>query len=123
MTDIGTDIAAYLAAAGYGTVGTSIFVDELQDLPANQIAVFGSGGPDPIQSVDGHTILSYFDVHVRNTSKATARASAIAIRDLLGSKKGIGGHQAILLHMPIMTYFGKDPTGRHRYAVFFSAFD
>lgn len=122
MSDVASDIAAYLATQGYGTVGTSIFMDELQDQPANQIVVFNSGG-SPIQSVDSHTIISYFDVHVRNTSKATARSKAIEIRDLLGSKKGIANCQAIMIQPPVMEYFGKDATGRHRYGVFFRAFD
>lgn len=71
-TDVISDIASYLVTGGYGTVGTSIFIDELQDQPDNQIVVFSSGGR-PIQSMDGHTVITYFDVHVRNTSKALQR--------------------------------------------------
>ncbi len=120
--DIISDIASYLATSGYGTVGTSIFIDELQDQPANQIVVFSSGG-SPIQSTDSHTIISFFDVHVRNTSKAAARSKAIEIRDLMGSKKAIANHQAIMLQPPVIEYFGKDSNNRHRYGVFFRAFD
>jgi hypothetical protein len=121
-TDVISDIAAYLATGGYGTVGTSIFIEELQDQPDNQIVVFSSGGR-PIQSTDSHTVITYFDVHVRNTSKATARSKAIEIRDYLGSKKSAASRQAILLQAPVMEYFGKDSMNRHRYGVFFVAFD
>jgi len=121
-TDVISDIASYLDTGGYGKVGTSIFIEELQDQPDNQIAVFGSGGRT-IQSTDGHTILSYFDVHIRNTSKATARSKAIEIRDYLGSAKSVANRQAILLQPPVIEYFGKDSMNRHRYGVFFAAFD
>lgn len=121
-TDVISDIASYLATGGYGAVGTSIFIDELQDLPDNQIVVFSSGGR-PIQSMDGHTVITYFDVHVRNTSKATARSKAIEIRDYLGSKKSAANRQAVLLQPPVIEYFGKDSMNRHRYGVFFAAFD
>ena len=121
-TDVISDIAAYLATGGYGTVGTNIFIEELQDQPDNQIVVFGSGGRT-IQSTDGHTVVSYFDVHVRNTSKATARSKAIEIRDYLGSKKATANRQAITLQPPVIEYFGKDSMNRHRYGVFFEAFD
>lgn len=121
-TDVISDIAAYLATSSYGTVGTSIFIEEFQDQPDNQIVVFGSGGR-PIQSTDSHTVITYFDVHIRNTSKATARSKAIEIIDLLGSKKAIANRQAIAPHLPIIEYFGKDSMNRHRYGVFFEAFD
>lgn len=121
-TDVISDIASYLATGGYGAVGTSIFIDELQDQPDNQIVVFSSGGR-PIQSTDSHTVVTYFDVHVRNTSKATARSKAIEIRDYLGSKKSAANRQAILLQPPVIEYFGKDSMNRHRYGVFFAAFD
>jgi hypothetical protein len=121
-TDVISDIAAYLATGGYGTVGTSIFIEELQDQPDNQIVVFSSGGR-PIQSTDSHTVITYFDVHIRNTSKATARSKAIEIRDDLGSKKSIANRQAILPQPPVIEYFGKDSMNRHRYGVFFEAFD
>jgi len=121
-TDVISDIASYLDTGGYGKVGTSIFIEELQDQPDNQIVVFSSGGRS-IQSTDSHTVLTYFDVHVRNTSKATARSKAIEIRDYLGSAKSVANRQAILLQPPIMEYFGKDSMNRHRYGVFFVAFD
>lgn len=121
-TDVIGDIASYLVTGGYGTLGTNVFIDELHDQPDNQIVVFSSGGRS-IQSTDSHTILIYFDVHVRNTSKATARSKAIEIMDYLGSKKAIANRQAILLQPPVMEYFGKDSMNRHRYGVFFVAFD
>jgi hypothetical protein len=121
-TDVISDIASYLVSGEYGKLGTSLFIDELQDQPDNQIVVFSSGGRS-IQSTDSHTVLTYFDVHVRNTSKATARSKAIEIRDYLGSKKSAASRQAILLQAPVMEYFGKDSMNRHRYGVFFVAFD
>lgn len=121
-TDVISDIASYLDTGGYGKVGTSIFIEELQDQPDNQVVVFSSGGR-PIQSTDDHTVLTYFDVHVRNTSKATARSKAIEIMDYLGSKKAIANRQAITLQPPVIEYFGRDSMNRHRYGVFFVAFD
>lgn len=118
------DIAAYLASQGYGTVGTDIFLDELQDQPANQIAIFSSGMKNPeYASGDGVQILEYpyFDVHVRHTSKATARLTMENIRQLLRYNDEVPGYWLILGTPPYTEYFGKDSSNRYRYAAFFVA--
>jgi hypothetical protein len=118
------DIAAYLVSQGFGTLGTSIFLDELLDSPDNQIAVFGSGikGTEFASGDNGQVLeYPYFDVHVRNTSKATARTTMENIRQLLRYNTEISGYWLICGTPPYHEYFGKDESNRYRYAAFFVA--
>ena len=126
MTDIGTDIAAYLAAQGYGTwknatpANNTIFLDEFQDLPANQIVVFLGGGrePDEVQGSPAAVDYPSLDVQVRNTSKATARASAEAIRILLDC--ATISDATLYAAASAVVYLGKDDTNRHRFVAMFT---
>lgn len=95
MTDIGEALAAYLDALGHGewknadpTLNT-IFLDEFHDQPDNQIMIRGAGGMGPIVSTDGVTARPQYQIYVRNTSKATARATAETIRLALALQKGV----------------------------------
>lgn len=127
MTDIGTDVAAYLAGQGYGVwknstpANNTIFLDEFQDLPANQIVIFLGGGrePDEVQGSTKAVDYPSLDVQVRNTSKATARASAEAIRILLDCATISSATLYAAASAPI--YLGKDDTNRHRFVAMFTA--
>ncbi|WP_348528335.1 minor capsid protein [Methanothrix sp.] len=121
MTFIGSDIAAYLAAQGYGTVGTDIFLDELQDLPADQVVVFTGGGPAPdeVQGDPGAVDYPNIDVQVRSTSKATARTDAEAIRILLDCNTINDATLYAASSAPI--YLGRDDNNRHRFVATFTA--
>lgn len=121
MTFIGNDIAAYLAAQGYGTIGTDIFLDELQDLPADQIAVFTGGGvaPDEIQGSPDAVDYPNLDVQVRSISKATARTDAEAIRILLDCATISDATLYAASSAPI--YLGRDDNNRHRFVATFTA--
>jgi hypothetical protein len=69
-----TDIAAYLAGKGRGTVNSSIFVNYRPATPANLISVTGYGGsaPDWTHDTSGNAN-PRVQVWVRNTSNSSAR--------------------------------------------------
>lgn len=70
------DIAAYLAAGGFGTVGTSIFVNTMPATPNNCISVTGYAGQPPDRTYDGSgNSRPSVQVRVRNTSAGTARTT------------------------------------------------
>jgi hypothetical protein len=121
MTDLGTDIATYLVAQGYGTIGTDIFLDELHDLPADQIAVFTGGGAEPDEVQGSTRAVDYpsLDVQVRSTSKATARTDAEAIRILLDCNTINDATLYAASSAPI--YLGRDDNNRHRFVATFTA--
>ncbi|MFA5409516.1 MAG: minor capsid protein [Bacilli bacterium] len=126
MADIGTDVAAYLAAQGYGiwknanSSLNTIFLDEFQDLPDNQIVLFTGGGlePDEVQGSAAAVDYPSLDVQVRNSSKATARTKAEEIRVLLDC---ITINDATLYNASSApVYLGRDDTNRHRFVVMFT---
>lgn len=122
------DIATYLASNGYGIwknadpAINTIFLDEFQDMPDNQIAIFGSGH-EGFQVVSGPCILEnvYFDIQVRNVSKATARMITDNIRKLLRYNLEVPGYYKILGTPPYFKYLGKDDNNRYKFAAFFIA--
>lgn len=126
MTDIGTDIAAYLAGQGYGTwkdaspANNTIFLDEYQDLPDNQIVIFLGGGrePDEVQGSPAAVDYPSLDVQVRNTSKVTARTNAEAIRILLDC--ATISDATLYAAASAVVYLGKDDTNRHRFVAMFT---
>jgi hypothetical protein len=119
------DIANYLAAQGYGVYNdanpalNSIFIDEFQDSPANQIVIFPNGGRAPSEVMGGAPVdYPGIDIQIRNTSKATARATAEAIRQLLDASDI--GIQSFFCDQSYPVYLEKDNSNRYRYAVVFS---
>ena len=70
-----SDIAAYLATLGLGTVGTSIFVNIKPATPDNLIAVFVYAGQAPERTHDtSGNARPGIQVWVRNTSAGTCRS-------------------------------------------------
>lgn len=115
------DIATRLAAKGFGTVGTSIFVNTMPATPANCIAVSVYAGRPPDRTHDGsgndHPSIQ---IRVRNTSASTA----------LSTINNIYNHLDGLVNTTLTsTYYvsifainsgaipmGKDENGRTEYA-------
>lgn len=120
-----SDIAEYLDAQGKGEFANanpalnSIFLDEWQDQPDNQIVVLCTGGQEPLAEMGGNSVdYPYFDIQVRNTSKATARTTAEAIRVLLDGYTTVNG--ATIWNMaPMMLFLGKDDSNRYKFGLYF----
>ncbi len=123
MSDIASDIAAYLDTQGYGKYKNvnpalnTIFIDELIDQPDNIIAIFVSGGREPEHEIEGSPVdYPSFDIQVRNTSKNTARTTAQAILELLDG--GTIGNMTVWAARSKPDYLGKEGV-RYRYIVEF----
>lgn len=127
MTDIGEALAAYLDTHGYGKWKSAnpalntIFRDEFQDQPDNQIMIRGAGGAGPIISTDSITARPQYQIYVRNTSKATARANAEAIRLDLALQKGVI-RQVIHTLDDHPIYSHKDDSNRYIFILRFQLF-
>jgi len=78
------DIAAYLATGGFGTVGTSIFVNTMPATPDNCIAVSVYAGSPPERTHDssGNDNPSV-QVRVRNMNAGTARTKVEQVYNYL----------------------------------------
>ena len=88
------DIATYIAGTlDKGTLGTDVFVNDMPDLPANQIVVYEYGGrqaelgmgnpnPDALEYVS-------CQVAVRNKRADTAQATAYSIYNSIDGKGGL----------------------------------
>jgi hypothetical protein len=120
-----SDVATYLDQQGYGKYANvvpalnSIFLDEYQDTPDNQIVVLSSGGREPSAVMGGSSVdYPYFDIQVRNTSKATARTNAEVTRRLLDGYTTVNGCTVWdMISAPV--YIGKDDSNRYKFALTF----
>ena len=127
MSDPGDDLAAYLDTMGYGKFKNAnpalntIFTDEFQDQPDNQIMIRGAGGLGPIISTDSVTARPQYQIYVRNMSKATARANAEAIRQGLTLQKGVI-RQVIHTLDDHPIYSRKDDSNRYIFILRFQLF-
>jgi hypothetical protein len=122
---IPSDIATYLAAQGYGVYANvnpalnTIFQDEFQDQPSNQIVLFFGGSRAPAEVMGGDAVdYPAIDIQVRNTSKATARSTAEALRVLLDCQEINGASLFDDLSAPV--FLGKDESNRYRFVITFS---
>ncbi len=120
------DIAEYLEAHAYGVYAhattptlNSIFLDEWQDAPSNQIIVIMNGGKAPLEELGGTAVdFPGVDIQVRNTSKATARELAEEIRQLLDGNTI--GDCTLFNDVSAAIYLGKDDSNRHKFVITFS---
>lgn len=102
------EIAAFLATAGLGTVGTTIFRYELPetpaaciavvDLPVSDASIFTFGAAGSLPAADQPR----FDVVVRDTDRATAWRTARKVRNALNEQSG---------SLTNPDYNGSDPDG------------
>jgi hypothetical protein len=117
-------IAAYLATAGLGTVGTSIFVNTKPATPDNLISVFGYAGQEPERTHDiSGNAKPGIQVWVRNTSAGTSRTTIENVFNCLDGItnttlsgvffEGISANQS-------PEPMGKDENGRTEFVVNFS---
>ncbi len=128
MSDPGDDLAAYLDAQGYGgwknatPALNTIFRDELPDLPANCIGIWINNGrhPEHYTASASVGVIEYpiADIIVRNASKATARSTAEAIRQLFSLSANLGGNSLFEVaagSYPV--YLGKDDSNRYKFSI------
>ena len=122
--DIGADIATYLQAQGIGVwknatpVNNTIFLDELPDLPANCIGIWINNGRSPEHYSGGVLEHPIADLIIRDTSKATARSTAEAIRRLFSLSTNLGGDYVFEKAAgSFSTYLGKDDSNRHKFSI------
>ena len=124
--DIGADIATYLQAQGLGVwknvvpANNTIFLDELPDLPADCVGIWINNGEEP-DHVSDRSVVEHLiaDIIIRNTSKATARDSAEAIRRLFSLSSNLIGSD-YLFEMAAGSYpiyLGRDDSNRHKFSI------
>jgi len=119
------DIAAYLATKGYGTVGSTIFVNFLPPTPDNCIIVSGYAGGAPMRTHDtsGNEAPSV-QIRVRNTSTATARSKIQQIYNTLDGITNTTLSSTFYLGIESINSgpipMGKDENGRQEYSWNFS---
>lgn len=124
--DPGEDLAEYLDAQGYGQwknanpALNTIFRDELPDLPANCIGIWINNGREPEHMSDGSvTEFPIADLIIRNTSKATARSTAEAIRRLFSLSANLSGSEYLfeMAAGSYPVYLGKDDSNRYKFSI------
>lgn len=113
------DIGAWLVAGGYGVVGSTLFYYTLPDSPDNCIMVNPWGGPPPTQALGSGAIDEpSVQVQVRNTSKATALATAEAIRTGL-DRAAVNGSVFCFTTRSTPIFLGADENDRYKFSVDF----
>ena len=123
MSDPGDDLAAYLDAQGYGEwknaspVLNSIFRDELPDLPANCIGIWINNGQGSEYCSGGVLEYPIADIIIRNTSKATARDTAEAIRQHFTLGVLLTGYVSQRSSCSYPRYLGKDDSNRYKFSI------
>ncbi len=117
-------VAAYLASAGLGALGTSIFVNVKPATPDNLISVFGYAGSPPERTHDtSGNARPGIQVWVRDTSAGTGRTRIESIFNLLDgiantSLSGTFFQEIAANQSPIP--MGADANGRYEYSLNFS---
>ncbi len=123
---IANDIAAYLVTSGYGTLGTSIFIDQYPPTPDEAICVYALGGGPPGRC-DAGTALEEpkFSVVVRSADPATAQSQCEAIRQALDNQTltvGSNKYWYVQTLLPEPVGLGPDETDvRWKYSCDFQA--
>ena len=116
-------IGYYLGTLGFGTTGSTIFVNTRPNAPDNLVTVFGYAGAPPLRTHDtSGNEQPGIQVYVRNTSAGTARSTIGSIFDALDGIKNTTIDTRYFINIlanqsPIP--LGKDENGRTQYAVNF----
>ena len=119
-------IAARLQTGGYGTLGSSIFVDFSPSTPFNCIVVSGYQGPPPDRGVGSKLPLvqrNKVQVMVRHSDPATALSSAVSMNDYLEGTSGVTSDGVYLVFVLSVgsgvLYLGKDANNLTMYSMNF----
>ena len=119
-----SDIAARLASAGFGTLGTDLFINTLPATPDNCISVSGYAGSPPERTHDtSGNARPGIQVRVRNTSAATGRTVIENIFNYLDGSGNVSLSSVFFLSIDAVQSpfpMGKDENNRTEYSVNFS---
>ncbi len=119
-----TDIATQLQALGFGTLGTTIFVNTRPESPDDLIAVFGYAGQAPDRNHSGEAIDNPgVQVWVRNTSNGTARQIIEQIYQQIDGTFNTflsGTNYLRITALQCASPMGKDDNNRSEYVVNFT---
>jgi hypothetical protein len=119
------DIAAYLATGGFGTVGTSIFLNTMPPTPDACIAVSVYAGGPPERTYDGSgNDNPSVQVRVRDSNAGTARTKVEQIYNYLDGRSNTTINSTFYLGIFAINSgaipMGKDENGRTEYTWNFS---
>jgi hypothetical protein len=119
-------IATLLQTGGYGTLGSSIFVDFSPSTPYNCIVVSGYQGPPPDRGVGSKLPIiqrNKVQVMVRNSDPATALSSSISMNNYLeGVSNTISDGVLLVFVLSVgsgVLYLGKDANNLTSYSMNF----
>ncbi len=79
-------VATYLQTGGYGTLGSTLFIDFIPPTPANVVVCTGYSGARPERTLGSKLpVMDYprVQVLVRNTDPTTALTNIVSISDYL----------------------------------------
>jgi hypothetical protein len=126
MTSAQEAIATYLQTGGYGTLGSSIFVDFSPSTPFNCIVVTGYQGPPPDRGIGSKLPIVQrpkVQVVVRNSDPSTALTSTMAINNYLEGVAGVISDGVLLVFVLSLgsgaIYLGKDANNLTSYSMNF----
>lgn len=119
-------IATYLQTGGYGTLGSSLFIDFMPPTPSNLVVVTEYNGPPPERTI-GQKLPTIqrgkVQIFVRNTDPGTALSSALAINDYVEGIAGVtSGGEYVIYAISIgsgLMYRGKDSNNLTCYSMNF----
>jgi hypothetical protein len=119
-------IATYLQTGGYGTLGSSIFVDFSPSTPFNCTVVTGYQGPPPNRGIGSKLPLvqrNKVQVVVRHSDPATALNNTVAINNYLEGTAGVISDGVLLVFVLSLgsgsIYLGKDANNLTCYSMNF----
>jgi hypothetical protein len=119
-------IAAYLQTGGYGTMGSSIFVDFSPSTPFNCTVVSGYQGPPPDRGIGSKLPIvqrNKVQVIVRNSDPATALNNTVSINNYLEGVSGTISDGVLLVFILSLgsgsIYLGKDANNLTSYSMNF----
>jgi hypothetical protein len=126
MTSAQEAIATYLQTGGYGTLGSSIFVDFSPSTPFNCIVVTGYQGPPPDRGIGSKLPIVQrpkVQVIVRHSDPSTALTSTMAINNYLEGVAGVISDGVLLVFVLSLgsgaIYLGKDANNLTSYSMNF----
>ena len=119
-------IAYYLQTGGYGTVGSSIFVDWCPPTPNNTVVVTGYSGPQPDRGIGTIPALMQrpkVQVMVRDENPSTALTNIVSIQTYLEGATGFTSNGTYVIFVTAVSsgamYLGKDENNLTKYSTNF----
>ena len=115
-----SDLAAQLAVAGVGTVGTNVFYSTTPDSPDALVSVLDTGGPEQDKYLPLYD--KTFQIYIRSTTHALGEAKLLAVRNALHQKAGVTYGSTFfhfILAISAGGHIGRDEKGRDEFTINF----